>query len=95
MKTIQFNSDVIYGKKMAGELESNSNAEKKKLRATHIRERFMENEEVIGIIKRVQDICKDWMSLEADLEMMTSRLISLLLIFIRPKKIALGINYRR
>eukprot|EP00112_Aurelia_sp_Birch-Aquarium-sp1_P000058 Seg1001.15 transcript_id=Seg1001.15/GoldUCD/mRNA.D3Y31 product="Tubulin-specific chaperone D" protein_id=Seg1001.15/GoldUCD/D3Y31 len=56
---------------MAGELESNSNAEKKKLRATHIRERFMENEEVIGIIKRVQDICKDWMSLEADLEMMT------------------------
>ena len=83
MKTIQFNSDVIYGNqsepdalnKMAGDLDSNGNAEETEIRGAHIRERFMENDEVIGIIKRVQDICKDWMSLEADLEMMTSKLI--------------------
>ena len=77
MKMIQFNSDIINCNKMAGELELNSYAEEKETKGTHIRERFMENEEVIGIIKRVQDICKDWMSLEADLELMTSRLIFL------------------
>ena len=87
MKTIQFNIDVIYCKKMADELKSNtnSNAEEKETRGTHIRERFMENDEVIGIIKRVLDICKDWMSLEADLETMTSSVIFLVFLKQRPK----------